>query len=87
MDISKDEVYKLAKETVEKKTAFIDYLIVFISLISILSLFAGMILLNLRLVLGSALAIFLTDQLIKIFKKSKEKFIEKLVEEHDEKRV
>lgn len=87
MDISKDNVYKIAKETVEKKTAFIDYLICCMSMIAIVSLFTGMILLNLRLVLGSALAIFLIDQLIKIFKKSKEKLIEKLVEEHDEKRV
>lgn len=87
MDISKDDVYKIAKEAVEKKTAFIDYLICGISLIAIVSLFTGMILLNLRLVLGSALAIFLTDQSIKIFKKSKEKLIEKLVEEHDEKRI
>ena len=37
--------------------------------------------------LGSILAIYLTGQLSKFFEKCKEKLIEKLVEEHDEKRV
>lgn len=84
MNITKDEVYKIAQEAVEEKTTFISYLIGFISLIAILTTFVGIILLSLRLVLGSILAVFLAGQLNKCLKKSKEKLIEKLVEEYDE---
>lgn len=87
MDISKDEVYKIAKDTVEQKTEYISYLIGFITLIAIISTFIGVILLSLRIVLGSILAIYLIGQLSKFFEKCKEKLIEKLVEEHDKTRV
>ena len=87
MNISKDDVYKIAKDTVEQKTEYISYLIGFITLIAIISTFIGVILLSLRIVLGSIVAIYLTGQLSKFFEKCKEKLIEKLVEEYDEKRV
>lgn len=83
MNISKNEFYKIAKETVEQKTEYISYLIGFITLIAIISTFIGVILLSLRIVLGSILAIYLIGQLSKFFKKCKEKLIEKLVEEYD----
>ena len=87
MDVTKDEVYKIAKETVEQKTEYISYLIGFITLIAIISTFIGVILLSLRIVLGSILAIYLTGQLSKFFEKCKGKLIEKLVEEYDEKGI
>ena len=83
MDITKNEVYKIAKETVEKKTEGILYLIGFIALIAFISMFIGIILLSVKLVLGSILAFFITGILGKFFEKCKEKLIEKLVEEHD----
>lgn len=87
MDISKDEVYKIAKETVEQKTEYMSYLIGFIVLIAFISMFIGIILLSVKLVLGSILAIFSAGILGKFFEKCKKKIIEKLVEEHDEKRI
>ena len=87
MDISKDEVYKIAKDTVEQKTEYISYLIGFIVLIAFISMFIGIILLRWKLILGSILAIFIAGILSKFFEKCKEKIIEKVVEEHDEKRV
>ena len=84
MDISKDEVYKIAKETVEQKTEYISYLIGFITLIAIISTFIGVILLSLRIVFGSILAIILAGQLSKYFKKIQNKLIIKAVEEYDE---
>ena len=87
MDISKDEVYKIAKEAVEKKTEGILYLIGFIALIAFISMFIGIILLSLKLVLGSVLAIFIAQILSIFFKKCKEKLIEKLVNEYDEKTI
>ena len=87
MDITKNEVYKIAKETVEKKTEGILYLIGFIALIAFISMFIGIILLSVKLVLGSILAIFIAGILGNFFEKCKKKIIEKLVEEHDEKRI
>ena len=83
MDVTKDELYQIIKETVEQKTEYISYLIGFIILIAIISTFIGVILLSLRIVLGSILAIYLTGQLSKFFEKCKGKLIEKLVEEYD----
>lgn len=83
MDVTKDELYQIIKETVEQKTEYISYLIGFITLIAIISTFIGVILLSLRIVLGSILAIYLTGQLSKFFEKCKGKLIEKLVEEYD----
>lgn len=83
MNISKDEL----KEAIEKKTTFSDVVISILSLVSVISLFAGIIQLNLRLTIGSILAILLVDYLNKKLKQNKKELIEKLVEEYDEKRV
>ena len=65
MDISKDEIYQIVKESVEKKTEGIAIIIGFITLVAIASLFAGIIQLNIRLTIGSTLAILLVGQLSK----------------------
>lgn len=39
MDISKDEIYKIVKESVEKKTEGVVFIIGFITLVAIASLF------------------------------------------------
>lgn len=83
MNISKDEL----KEAIEKKTQFSDVTLGIISLVSIISLFAGIIQLDLRLTIGSFLAIVLVNYLNKKLKQNKKELIEKLVEEHVEKRV
>ena len=87
MDISKDEIYKIVKESVEKKTEGVAFIIGFITLVAIASLFVGIIELNMRLTIGSTLAILLAGQLSKYFKKSKEELIRKMVEEYDETRI
>lgn len=87
MDISKDEIYQIVKESVEKKTEGIAIIIGFITLVAIVSLFAGIIQLNMRLTIGSTLAILLVGQLSKYFNKIKEELIRKLVEEHDKKTI
>lgn len=84
MNISKDEIYKIVKESVEKKTEGVAFIIGFITLVAIASLFVGIIELNMRLTIGSTLAILLAGQLSKYFKKSKEELIRKMVEEYDE---
>ena len=71
MDISKDEIYKIVKESVEKKTEGVAFIIGFITLVAIASLFVGIIELNMRLTIGSTLAILLAGQLSKYFKKVK----------------
>lgn len=87
MDISKDEIYQIVKESVEKKTEGIAIIIGFITLVAIASLFAGIIQLNIRLTIGSTLAILLVGQLSKYFNKIKEELIRKLVKEYDEKTI
>ncbi len=87
MDVSKDEIYQIVKEAVEKKTEGILYLIGFIALIAFISMFIGIILLSVKLVLGSILAFFIAGILGKFFKKCKEKLIEKLVNEYDKKGI
>ena len=84
MDISKDELYQIVKESVEKKTEGITIIIGFITLVAIASLFAGIIQLNMRLTIGSTLATLLAGQLSKYFEKSKEGLIRKMVEKYDE---
>lgn len=79
MNISKEEL----KKAIEKKTTFSDVVISILSLVSVISLFAGIIQLNLRLTIGSILAILLVDYLNKKLKQNKKELIEKLVEEHD----
>lgn len=87
MDISKDELYQIVKESVEKKTEGVAIIIGFITLVAIASLFAGIIQLNMRLTIGSTLAILLVGQLSKYFNKIKEELIRKLVKEHDKKTI
>lgn len=79
MNISKDEL----KEAIEKKTTFSEVVISILALVSVISLFAGIIQLNLRITIGSILAILLVDYLNKKLKQNKKELIEKLVEEHD----
>lgn len=79
MNISKDEL----KEAIEKKTTFSEVVINILALVSVISLFAGIIQLNLRITIGSILAILLVDYLNKKLKQNKKELIEKLVEEHD----
>ena len=87
MNISKDELYQIAKESVEKKTEPISCMFGCIVVVAFCSIFVGVIFLNLRLILGSIIAIVLVRQLNKIFEKSKQKIIEKVVEEYDEKEI
>lgn len=87
MDISKDEIHQIAKETVEQKTEPISCMFGCIVVVAFCSIFVGVIFLNLRLILGSILAIVLIRQLNKIFEKSKQKIIDKVVEEYDEKEI
>ena len=87
MNVSKDEIYQIVKETVEKKMLVIGFIIGCIYLISIASLFAGIIQLNLRLTIGSILAMLLAEKFSKHLKESKEKLIRKMVEEYDEKGI
>ena len=84
MNISKDEIYKIVKESVEKKTEGVAIIIGFITLVAIASLFAGIIQLNMQLIIGSTLATLLAGQLSKYFEKSKEGLIRKMVEKYDE---
>lgn len=84
MDISKDELYQIVKESVEKKTEGIAIIIGFITFVAIASLFVGIIQLNIRLIIGSTLATLLAGQLSKYFEKSKEGLIRKMVEKYDE---
>lgn len=84
MNISKDEIYQIVKESVEKKTEGVAFIIGFITLVAIASLFVGIIELNMRLTIGSTLAILLAGQLSKYFEKSKEGLIRKMVEKYDE---
>lgn len=87
MNVSKDEIYKIVKEAVEVKTYFIAFFIGLMTLIASVSTFIGIMLLNLRLVCGSALATILALQLSNYFKKSKEELIRKMVKEYDEKGI
>lgn len=87
MNISKDELYQIAKESVEKKTESISCMFGCIVVVAFCSICVGVIFLNLRLILGSILAIVLIRQLNKIFEKSKQKIIDKVVEEYDEKEI
>lgn len=87
MDISKDEIYQIVKESVEKKTEGIAIIIGFITLVAIASLFVGIIQLNMRLTIGSTLAILLVSQLSKYFNKIKEELIRKLVKEYDKETI
>lgn len=87
MDISKDEIYQIVKESVEKKTEGIAIIIGFITLVAIASLFVGIIQLNMRLTIGSTLAILLVGQLSKYFNKIKEELIRKLVKEYDKETI
>ena len=87
MNVSKDEIYQIVKETVEKRMLVIRFVIGVIYLISIASMFAGVIQLNLRLIIGSILAMLLAEKFSKDLKESTEKLIRKMVEEYDEKRI
>lgn len=87
MNISKDELYQIIKESVDDKTKFILVILGLFSLVSLITLFVGIINLDLRLTIGSVLANLLVRQMIKFFKKSKEKLIRKMVEEYDETRI
>lgn len=87
MNISKDELYQIIKESVDDKTKFILVILGLFSLISLITLFVGIINLDLRLTIGSVLANLLVRQMIKFFKKSKEELIRKMVEEYDEKGI
>ena len=87
MNVSKDEIYQIVKETVEKRMLVIRFVIGVIYLISIASMFAGVIQLNLRLIIGSILAMLLAEKFSKYLKESTEKLIRKMVEEYDEKRI
>ena len=87
MNISKDEIYQIVKETVEKRMLIVGFLIGCIYLISISSLFVGIINLNLRITIGSILAMLLAEKFSKNLKKNKEELIRKMVEEYDEKGI
>lgn len=87
MNISKDELYQIIKESVDDKTKFILVILGLFSLVSLITLFVGIINLDLRLTIGSVLANLLVRQMIKFFKKSKEELIRKMVEEYDEKGI
>lgn len=83
MNISKDEL----KEAVDKEMQFSEVIIGLMSLVSIISLFAGIIQLNLRLTIGSILATLLVEYLNKKIKTKKKELIRKMVEEYDKKGI
>ena len=48
MDISKDELYKIVKETYEEKTIFVYYFLAFLLVVALISIVIGIFLLSLR---------------------------------------
>lgn len=87
MDISKDELYKIVKETYEEKTIFVYYFLAFLLVVALISIVIGIFLLSLRIIFSSILVILFITLLTKFFERIKEESIRKLVEEYDEKRI
>ena len=87
MDISKDELYKIVKETYEEKTIFIYYFLAFLLVVALISIVIGIFLLSLRIIFSSILVILFITLLTKFFERIKEESIRKLVEEYDEKGI
>lgn len=87
MDISKDELYKIVKETYEEKTIFVYYFLAFLLVVALISIVIGIFLLSLRIIFSSILVILFITLLTKFFERIKEESIRKLVEEYDEKGI
>lgn len=87
MDVSKNEIYQIAKENIENKTRFIYYIFGFFFLASFISIVIGIFLLSLRLIFSSILVILFIALVNKFFESVKEELIRKLVKEYDEKGI
>lgn len=87
MNISKDEIYQIAKEEMEYKTRFIYYIFGFFFLASFISIVIGIFLLSLRLIFSSILVILFIALVNKFLDSVKEELIRKMVKEYDEKGI
>ena len=87
MDVSKDEIYQVAKEVVEKKTRFVYYIFGFFLIAGFISIATGIFILSLRLIFSSILVILFILLASKFFDSVKEEVIRKMVKEYDEKGI
>ena len=83
MNISKDELYKIAEEVVEEKTKFVHYIFLFFLILSAILSISGIVLSNFKIALISLLIVYLT----KIFERIKKEHIRKVVENYDERGI
>lgn len=84
MNISKDELYKIAEEVVEEKTKFVHYIFLFFLILSAILSISGIVLSNFKIALISLLIAVLIVYLTKIFERIKKEHIRKVVENYDE---
>ena len=84
MNISKDEVYKIATEVVEEKTKFVYYIFFFFSILAAILLISGIVLSNFRMVLIASLIVLIIAYSANIFERIKKEHIRKVVENYDE---
>lgn len=87
MNISKDEIYQIAKEEIENKTRFIYYIFGFFLIAGFISIATGIFILSLRLIFSSILVILFILLASKFFDSVKEEVIRKMVKEYDEKGI
>ena len=84
MNISKDELYKIAEEVVEEKTKFVHCIFLFFLILSAILSISGIVLSNFKMVLIALLIAVLIVYLTKIFERIKTEHIRKVVENYDE---
>lgn len=84
MNISKDELYKIAEEVVEEKTKFVHYIFLFFLILSAILSISGIVLSNFKMALISLLIAVLIVYLTKIFERIKKEHIRKVIENYDE---
>lgn len=87
MDVSKDQLYQIAKEVIEHKTIFVYYIFGFFLLAGFISIVIGIFLLSLRLIFSSILVILFILLASKFFDSVKEEVIRKMVKEYDKKGI
>ena len=87
MNISKDELYKIAEEVVEEKTKFVHYIFLFFLILSAILSISGIVLSNFKIALISLLIAVLIVYLTKIFERIKKEHIRKVVENYDERGI
>lgn len=84
MNISKDEVYKIATEVVEEKTKFVYYIFFFFSMLAAILSISGIVLSNFRMVIIAFLIVLFVAYFANIFERIKKEHIRKVVENYDE---